>query len=54
MICETCKNDFTHLLNERIKMILSNRDAGEYPDGVAESHCFHLMELQEQLKRPTE
>ena len=54
MICETCQKEFVRLLDERIKLIMRNRDAGEYAEGVAESHCFHLMELKEQVKRPTE
>lgn len=51
-MCEDCKREMIAILTERTKRVLAvaHDEPGEDGVGLAQSHCFHFMELIAILK----
>lgn len=61
-VCDSCKRELLELLDKRIRKILHvahesrpdglevNPDGSLTDIGIAETHCFHLMEIQRILR----
>ncbi len=45
-VCDSCKRFMTDLIDRRMRRILELGRGEEELEAAAESHCFHLMEIQ--------